>query len=98
MATAANCATAVALVGVGWQLLLSRRQMVAQFEQTFVTRYEAILARIPLRLLRGAEPEWPMDDPTLRAFFDYFELCEEELYFRAGGRGPCGRSDVERLE
>jgi hypothetical protein len=84
--TAANVATAVGIVGVGWQLWLNRRQMVVDFERTFVDRYERIIRNVSLPLLLGEDFDPREDDEALRAFFDYFELYEEELYYRRVGR------------
>jgi hypothetical protein len=39
VSTAANVATAVGVIGLGFQLWLNRRQMVLGFERTFVDRY-----------------------------------------------------------
>jgi hypothetical protein len=90
ISTAANVATAGGIIGVGWQLLLNRRQMTAGFERTFVDRYERVIHDVPLALLLG-ETFAPQDDElALRAFFEYFELCEEQLYYRETGKisGP----------
>jgi hypothetical protein len=84
--TAANVATALGIIGVGSQLWLNRRQMVSAFERTFVDRYERIIRDVPLALLFGEAFDPFSDDKVLRAFFDYFELCEEELYFRRIGK------------
>jgi len=82
VAAAANVATAVGLVGVAWQLVLNRRKMTAAFERTFVDRYEKIIQNVPLRILLGGKVDPVKSPDVLRAMFDYFELCEEELYFR----------------
>jgi hypothetical protein len=82
---AAELATALAVFLVAYQLLLTRKQLRASFERTFVDRYEAIIQRIPLSLLLG-EHETGDAPSTRRAFYDYFELCEEELYYRATHR------------
>jgi hypothetical protein len=84
--TVANVATAAGIFAVGWQLVLNRRQMMAEFERTFGERYERIIRDVPLPMLIG-QVEDPTNDATaLRAFFDYFELCEEELYYRRQGK------------
>lgn len=86
VSTAANVATAVGVIGLGFQLWLNRRQMVLGFERTFVDRYERIIRDVPLPLLLGDNFEPNRDGEVLRAFFDYFELCEEEMYFRRVGK------------
>lgn len=86
VSTAANVATALGIIGLGWQLWLNRRQMVVGFERTFVDRYERTISDVPLPLLLGDDFEPGQDGDVLRAFFDYFELCEEEMYFRRVGK------------
>ncbi len=86
IATAANVATAAGVLAAGWQLRLTRRQMKLAFERTFVDRYEGIAARIPLSLLLGSVDAVTDSGATERALFDYFELCEEECYYRLTGR------------
>ena len=84
LADVASVATAVGLFAIFYQLGLTRRQLRAGFEQTFVDRYLAIAARIPLELILGETAR--LDAASERALYDYFELCEEELYYRRGGR------------
>jgi hypothetical protein len=84
--TAANLATAAGIFGVGWQLRQNWRQMVLDFERTFVDRYERIIRDVPLSLLLGDDLDPSRDHEALRAFFDYFELCEEEMYYRYVGK------------
>jgi hypothetical protein len=74
--------TAGVLVGV-YQLVQARRSLREAFERTFVERYQSVVARIELDVLLGNRlPD--LDDSDLRrAFFEYFELCEEELYYRS---------------
>ncbi len=60
--------------------MLARRQLTRQFEQRFVDRYDELIARVPLQLLLGESIE--MTPRTERAMYDYFSLCEEQLYYR----------------
>jgi hypothetical protein len=84
--TTASVATTLAIAAVVWQLVLTRRQMTASFERTFVERYERIIASVPLEMLTGESVDIARNEKVLRAFFDYFELCEEELYYRQARR------------
>ena len=88
--TVAQWATAVGAGFVAFQLWQTQRALRATYERTFVDRYERIMADIPLAaVLEGRLSETATDDERQvieRAFFDYFELCEEELYFRKLGR------------
>ena len=82
----ANVAAAVGVVVVIFQLALARRQMRAGFERSFVDKYERIIERVPLAMLLGDDVDVDRSEKVQRAFFDYFELCEEELYFRRVGK------------
>ena len=86
ISTAANLATAAGIIGVGWQLQQNWRQLVLGFERTFVDRYERIIRDVPLSLLLGDSLDPSRDREALRAFYDYFELCEEEMYYRQVGK------------
>jgi hypothetical protein len=78
-----SIATGVGVLLAAYQLRQAKRSLREGFERTFVDRYERIVADIDLEVLLGhAQPD--LDVPRQRrAFFDYFELCEEELYYRS---------------
>lgn len=81
--------TSLGVVGVAFTVWSVRRSNRLNFEQHFTDRYRDVVARIPLRHLRGhAESHRDGDDPDRieRAYFDYFELCEEQFYYRKSGR------------
>lgn len=80
----ASVGTGVGAAFAAYQLLLLRREATASFEQTFTARYESIVAQVPLELLLGESTT--RNPQSERAFYDYFELCEEQLYYRAKGR------------
>ena len=82
----AALATAVGLPTAVYQLHQGRRGLRDNFERTFVERYATISAKIHLDVLRGDAAADLTNDDVRRAFFDYFELCEEELYYRAHRR------------
>jgi len=88
--TVAQWATAVGAGIVAFQLWQTQRALRATYERTFVERYERIIADVPLTaVLEGRLSETATDherEVIERAFFNYFELCEEELYFRKLGR------------
>lgn len=83
---AASLATIAAVCAAVYQLRQARRSLRDNFERTFVDRYERIIKDVNLEvMLRGQRPD--LSDPeTERAFYDYFTLTEEELYFRAHQR------------
>jgi hypothetical protein len=80
----ASVATALAALFVGWQVRLAKQQLRASFEQTFTDRYKEIFSQIPLELL--LDDGRSDSDEIERAFYDYFELCEEEMYYRCVGK------------
>jgi hypothetical protein len=80
----AAISTAIGAGFVAFQLALARRQLTAQFERVFVDKYERILANIPLSALLAGNHQH--SSRAQRAFYDYFELCEEELYYRRCGK------------
>lgn len=83
---AAGVATAAGVAFAAAQLWQADRQSTAAFEQTFVERYIDVTSRIPLELLLGSVAYSPADLKSRRAFYDYFELCEEEAFYAKAGR------------
>ncbi len=78
-----SIATGVGVLLAAYQLRQAKRSLREGFERTFVDRYERIVSGVDLDVLLGHMPP-DLDNPsTKRAFFDYFELCEEELYYRS---------------
>jgi hypothetical protein len=81
--------TGLGVIGVAATIWSVRRAARLQFEQHFTDRYRAVIACIPLdHLLRREPNHLKGDDPARieRAYFDYFELCEEQFYYRRTGR------------
>ena len=82
----------VGVFGIVTQVWSVRRSARLTFEQHFTDRYRQVVARIPLIHLWG-DCESHLDVPdgmdpasVERAYFDYFELCEEQFYYRKSGR------------
>lgn len=82
----ASVATPVGLIATVYQLQQARLALRDSFERTFVDRYQRIVAQIDLNVMLGRNIANLEEPVARRAFFDYFELCEEELYFRAHGK------------
>lgn len=78
--SAAAVATATGIAFGVDQVLRSRRQRMADFEQRFVDEYRSVVRRIPLEMLPGENDYDPSDQCARRAFHDYFELCEDEAF------------------
>jgi len=80
----AEIATALGVAVGASQLSISRRQQTAVFEQQFTARYREIDSRLPLWALIGVARHHAystQDDVVRRAFYDYFELCDEEVFY-----------------
>jgi hypothetical protein len=82
----AGLATAGGVGVAAWQLREQRQQRRADFELRFSDRYEGIVSKIPLQVLLGISPYSAQDEIPRRAFYDYFELCELETYYREAGQ------------
>ena len=81
LSDSAQIATAAGLFVLAGQLRAARSTQRAAFEQTFATRYAAIIDRIPFEELVGSATS--PSRASLRHYYDYFGLCEEQLYYRA---------------
>lgn len=60
----------------------AERQEQAAFELRFSDRYDRCIAQIPLRVLLDQDDYDPGDEDSRRGFYDYFELCEQECYYK----------------
>ncbi len=76
-------ATGAGVFLAAYELRQAKQSLRDGFERSFVDRYERIIARIDLDVILGRARPDPSDPIVRRAFFDYFLLCEEELYYRA---------------
>ncbi len=74
----------------GLQLRMARSLVSAQFEQQFNERYRLVIARVPLESMLGEssvyDPSNDAQQQVRRAFYDYFELCEEQLFYKDSGK------------
>jgi hypothetical protein len=81
----ASVSTAIGVGIAAYQLWQTRLAFRDGFERTFVDRYREIANELPVDILLGVSDAG--SDPAHRmTFFRYFELCEEELYYRAHGK------------
>ena len=94
---AVKCAVLAGVAFAAWQVLVARAQTRANFEQLFVLHYRRIVASIPLEAFLGDQVVYNpasgvgADLAIRRAFYDYFELCEDEFFYAKGRLGPCSR-------
>jgi hypothetical protein len=76
-------------VGVGIaasQLIISKRQAQSQFEDAFAEQYRRITASLPLSALLGCRLEESELNDSLRTFYNYFDLSNEQAFLAANGR------------
>jgi hypothetical protein len=82
----ASLATAIGVGLAAWQLRLTKQQAQSEFEDRLNEQYRKVAARIPLAALLGR----PLDDDeltsSLRAFYDYFDLSNEQAFLHTHGR------------
>ena len=82
----ASIATAVGVGIAAWQLRVTKQQEESQFEDSFAAQYRAIADTLPLDALLGRElPETDLR-AALRAFYNYFDLCNEQVFLAKQGR------------
>lgn len=90
MDSVASIATPLGLLATVYQLHQTRRALRDSFERSFVDRYQRVISQIDLNVMLGRAHADLAEPAVRRAFFDYFELCEEELYYRAYGKVSAG--------
>jgi hypothetical protein len=83
---AASLATALGIFIAGWQLYLTKRQAVTQFEDQLTAQYREIARRIPLRALLGEDIDEAEYERVLREFYHYFDLSNEQAFLHEKGR------------
>lgn len=84
--TVASLATAVGVAIAAWQLFLTKQQVQSQFEDSFTDEYRRISAQLPLAALLG-QPLGKVElEASLRAFYEYFDLSNEEAFLNNRGR------------
>lgn len=82
----ASIATAVGVGIAAWQLRLTKQQEESQFEDSFAEQYRTIAARLPLDALLGRRLSERDLNESLRAFYNYFDLCNEQVFLAKEGR------------
>ena len=79
----ASVATAIGVGVAAWQLLLSKRQAQSQFEDTFAEQYRRIIEMLPLGALLGQSLTEQEVNGSLRTFYNYFDLSNEQAFLVA---------------
>jgi hypothetical protein len=83
---AASVATALGILLAGWQLRLTQRQAVTQFEDQLSAQYRELLRRLPLPALLGEQLDDASHEKALADFYAYFDLSNEQAFLRKRGR------------
>ena len=81
-----NIATAIGVGIAAWQLAHSRQQAQSAFEDSFTEQYRRILGQMPLDALLGAPLSEDELKQSLRAFYEYFDLSNEQVFIGRRGR------------
>jgi len=84
--TFASITTAAGVGLAAWQLSLTKQQAQSQFEDSFAEQYRGILAQLPLPALLGQPIADDELKSSLRAFYEYFDLSNEQAFLAAQGR------------
>jgi hypothetical protein len=84
--TIASVATAVGVAIAAWQLSVTKQQAQSQFEDSFTEQYRRIVAQLPLAALLGQALADAELKSCLRAFYEYFDLSNEQAFLAARGR------------
>ena len=82
----ASIATAIGVAIAAWQLLVSRRQSQLEFEDSFAEQYRRITLALPLEALLGRPLDGPALEASLRMFYNYFDLSNEQAFLATNGR------------
>jgi hypothetical protein len=78
--------TVVAVIVAARQLVLSQRQSVTNFEDSFAKEYRELVCKLPIKALLG---EVLTDEEHALCFdemYHYFDLCNQQVFHRNTGR------------
>jgi hypothetical protein len=78
--------TAIGVLVAARQLTLTKRQEESQFEDSFTEQYRRIAARLPLKALLGKRLSESEVAESLRVFYEYFDLSNEQAFIAERGR------------
>lgn len=82
----ASITTAVGVLLVSNQLKLSKKQDLASFESALDEQYRAISMALPVDVLIGEKPAEGEEKAVRELIYNYLDLSNEEVYYRAKGR------------
>jgi hypothetical protein len=84
--TIASAATALGVLLAAWQLGHSKQQSQSQFEDSFAEQYRQISNALPLDALLGRSLTEEELKRSLRSFYQYFDLSNEQAFIASQGR------------
>lgn len=82
----ATVITAAGIILAFWQLSLSRKQAMTAFEDELTQQYRSILSRLPVEALLGKRLSDDEVRASLSAFYQYFDLSNEQTFLHRRGR------------
>jgi hypothetical protein len=74
--------TAIGVLIAAIQIWLTKRIAVSQFEDGFVKEYRSVAAKLPTRALLGEKLTEHELDGHMDEMFQYFDLCNEQIFLR----------------
>src|SRR5437773_7570046 len=84
--TGTSIVTAIGVVIAAWQIHLNKQQTQGQFEDSFAEQYRTISSQLPLDALLGKTLSESALQSSLRSFYEYFDLSNEQAFLRSHGR------------
>lgn len=84
--TFAGLATAAGIFLAWWQIRLTKRQALTDFEDGLAREYRQIAESIPVPALLGVDLSDKEFDTAFARFFRYVDLCNEQVFLRMNGR------------
>jgi hypothetical protein len=88
-AAATALGTAVTSIGVflaWWQIKAAKKLSRTQFEDSLAREYREVLQQIPIEAILGERLEPDKQNETLRAFYRYIDLTNDQIFLRQQGR------------
>lgn len=82
----ASIATAIGVGIAAWQLRMAKQQEESKFEESFAETYRRIAEQLPLEALLGQALDESQLQASLRVFYNYFDLSNEQLFLAKEGR------------
>jgi hypothetical protein len=82
----ANCAMAIGVVLVLWQIRLTKQQATTAFEDSMAKEYRELAAKIPTGALLGEDLTEDDYKKTFDEFYHYVDLSNEEIFLRQRNR------------